>query len=285
MGFRADDLEGMVCALFGLVFPVKPIAFPDATIPYEVRRGVEIYAQGKGLERLYLDDRSVIGTWFDGMRKRDADHAIWVSPSLVSRWLGYLEAKEKWPDGEREARWRRLRNELGGKLTFIVRICSLPRIDFLEQEAVTRGSENSVREVRFLWTCSLPEWPSVREKEGYLGWSRGRGPWPEAAPAAGFRVEPGVERVRVLQARRPEAVLADDWWRRVPFGESLRSEFDSGDDSWQIPLGDYHSATYLVQIPVPDRPFPDAQFELRAFRREKEQIARFSIFTGRSRRR
>jgi hypothetical protein len=255
-----------------------PMEFPAWPIPAELDRGVRLYALGKGLDRLYLEDRKVIGTWFDGRARVGADEAIWLSPGLMSRWLGYLEAKEKWPRGELEARWRRIRADLGGRLTFVVRLCSFPRTDLFEEGLPPRHDPRDSRDVRFLWTSNDPDLPRVLPLEGPLSWVR-----PEAF---GTRVpsqmqrDPRVFLLSERQARSASEAMREDWWLRVPFGETLRPEF-SESRCWDgYPLGDFYCSTYLATLPLPRKPMPDSEFELRIFSPRKERIARFDMGEG-----
>src|SRR5689334_4109662 len=99
-----------------------PVRFPVEPIQIEVCRGEEVYRAGKGIERTLMEDRQAIGYWFDGRVRKDVEEAIWVSPTMVSRWLGYLQAKERWPKLELLNRWAALRDQLDGSLTFVVRL-------------------------------------------------------------------------------------------------------------------------------------------------------------------
>ncbi|MFX9058326.1 hypothetical protein ABTN75_21265, partial [Acinetobacter baumannii] len=55
------------------------------------------------------------------------------SPSLVSRWFGWRRNREAWPQDEISNRWRLARDEFGGRLTFIVRLCTFPKQNVLEE--------------------------------------------------------------------------------------------------------------------------------------------------------
>jgi hypothetical protein len=281
---RADISTVMLVALAALWIPLKPLDFPPGPLPAEVARGVEVYVEGKGLERLYNEDRQVVGTWFDGTRKRDADHVLWISPALASRWLGYLEVKEKWPPGERESRWKKLKASLAGKLTFVVRLCAMPKVDLVEQELAGYGMERDALDVRFLWTSASSEWPVVRSREGLLGWSRPRTEPQRDRPADSLRAMPQSCLLREHRSRSSSRIFAEDWWRRVPFGESLTPEFDRGSLVEDLPLGDFFAATYLVQLPIPKESLPSGGFELRVFNARRERVAAFSLFPAKAQR-
>jgi len=65
--------------------------------------------------------------------------AVFLSPSLVSRRLGYLQAREGWTNDQLETRWQLARETLGGRLSFLVRVCSFPKIDLLEEAPAENG--------------------------------------------------------------------------------------------------------------------------------------------------
>lgn len=270
----------MITSLLALALPLKPVDFPSAPLAAEVDKGVRTYSLGKGLERLYMDDRQVVGVWFDGRLHRDADHVVWISPSLMSRWLGYLDAKEKWPAGELEKRWGFLRKSLGGRMTFIVRLCALPKIDILEQEVALPADPCDMTKVRFLWTSNRSELSAVQDRElihvpGAV----------ERLPAFGKRVpiglnsDPSVYLVSEHRADTANKVFQEDWWMRVPFGESIQPEFAKECMEEMAFCGEYHSRTYFVSLPIPEEPIEANRFELRIFSPRKERVAKFSLFS------
>lgn len=281
-GISTDIYAWMFAVLALMTIPLRPLDFPKQPIARELDEGVRVYRHGKGLDRLYQDDRKVTGTWFDGKVRRDADHVLWLSPSLISRWLGYLEAKEKWPEGELERRWTALRMDLGGRMSFVVRVCTMPRMDLLEGEISERIAPIDPKQLRFLWTSSLPPRPSVPARMDVIGLIRQREtPLNQSRRyVGGMRVEPKQCLLSEFWSRSASEVLKEDWWMRVPFGEALKSEFDCLDSSYAVPLGDFYSATYLVSLPLPEGPLAGPGFELRSFSPRKERVARFELFGG-----
>lgn len=273
----------MFAALALISIPLKPLDFPETPIARHLDEGVRVYRHGKGLDRLYVDDRQVTGSWFDGKSNRGVDQAVWISPSLISRWLGYLEAKEKWPSGELERRWIRLRQDLGGKLTFVVRVCAMPKVDLLEGEIDRWSPRPDPTQVRFLWTSSPEDLPSIPPRMDFVDLVRA-GSLPLNASrrvTGGMRIEPKSCLLTDLWSRQSAEVLQDDWWRRVPFGEPLRPEFEGPLAETPIPLGEFRSATFLVTVPIPEGPLAGPTFELRAFSPAKERIARFELLDRR----
>jgi hypothetical protein len=265
--------------LAALLLPAiaRPVDFPEVPLAHEVAKGVRTYSLGKGLERLYLDDRQVVGRWFDGRIHRDADTVLWISPSLVSRWLGYLEAKEKWPAGELESRWRRLRSHLGGRLTFVSRVSSFPKMDMLEQEPAGRADPREASHIRILWTSSERPIPEVEERKLIqVPGAVVREPHFGKRSLPEQRFEPEVCLLTRRQARDLDGLLREDWWLRVPFGEDLRPEFSPRcpEEGW--PLGDFYSALYLASLPIPDG-FAGSGFELRLFSPRKERVAKYIL--------
>ena len=268
----------MVLFYLALALLPKPVDFPAAPIPSEIDAGVRTYALGKGLDRLYQDDRRVVGIWFDGRQHRDADQVLWISPSLVSRWLGYLEAKEKWPAGELESRWASLRKSLGGRMTFVVRLCSMPKMDVLEGEIGSPADPCEIKDVRFLWTSSKSSLPDAPDRMMIRvpGAEIHAPEFGKRAPA-GLNADPAVYMISERRSDDAGKVLQEDWWMQVPFFEPLQPEFGKECLDEMMFCGDFHCRTYLVSLYVPSEPIESNRFELRIFSPRKERVARFSL--------
>ncbi len=110
----------------------RPAQFPPEPIAFQLKRGREIYQKKKGIDRVLDEDRAVMGTWFDGRVHRAVEEAIYVSPAMVSRWLGYLSASEILDDGEVQQRWQQVREQLSGSANFVVRVAAYRKSDPLD---------------------------------------------------------------------------------------------------------------------------------------------------------
>lgn len=251
---------------------LRPIAFPPAPIPVEVRRGAALYLAAKGIDRTLEEDRRILGVWFDGRVKRGVEEAVWLSPALVSRWLGYLEAKEKWFPGELQLRWAAARALLDGRITVVVRLSAFPKWVDPDYGTMGRADPAEVDRVRFLVTAGgeLPEagaFGSAYRAELHLAGSRG----------GAFQFEPHAALLAREQTRSAGAMEVQEWMDAVPFLPSLTPEF------WQPPrptglrLGGFHSAWYLLDLPATAAIRRAPAFEVRVFSPRKERIARFDL--------
>jgi hypothetical protein len=263
----------VLCALV-LIATLKPIAFEIEPIGAEVLRGERTFLGGKGLPAVLAEDRQAVGIWFDGRARREVEDVIWVSPGLVSRWLGYLRAKEKWPDGELQSRWDKLRPVLDGRITFIVRLAALPRQDPLDFGWTGAPGVRDARELRFM-LAHLP--PGGGHPRGTLTF----GVHPESALEPRRLQAPGVALLAWLQSRQWRDVVTQPWHLYVPFGGPLMGEFERVPSAWErLPLGDNFGAMYLLQAETPATLYGAGTLEVRVFSPSKERVARFALVGG-----
>lgn len=249
---------------------MRPIAFPSTPLPYEVRVGAAICRAGKGIDRVALDDRQVIGLWFDGRIRQDVEEVVWLSPAYVSRYLGYLQEKERWFDGDIQRRWTAIRNILDGQLTLVARLCAFPRWVDSDYGLPGKGNPDQVENTRWLWTAGpMTSRPSPRV-------SVARAMRDGGVPAA-VQGEPEVTLLRRSTSRSAKALEAVGWLDVVPFGVPLRPEFWRPAEDSGLALGQYHSAWYLIQLPVPTDLRAQPGFELHVFTPGKERVARFEL--------
>jgi hypothetical protein len=253
-----------------MVMQLRPLEFPTEPISSELLRGEKIYYQHKGIERTLLEDRVAVGKWFDGKVKRDTDQVIWLSPSMVSRWLGYLNAKEKWSVSELLERWKRTARSLEGRLTFVAEFFALPkREDMLELTESGPSKPETALNLRFLLTNLAPNrGDTAQHLEGQIGEKKHQSPLdrelPVAAPIAYFK---GYDLDSI--ARWPWFQLDPLF---APLSPSLASRAPSAYDGV---VGDHLRAIYLIQANPPAEPLAARGFELRIFAPGKDLVARF----------
>ncbi len=252
-------------------------AFPGSPIDSEVRSGMDSFRRGRGIERVYGRDRAVLGRWFDGRVKRDAEFAVWISPGLVSRWLGYLGAKEKWPSGELQRRWSELKRHLDGRLVFVVLLAAYPKIDPFEEPEPTGGSDASeIDGPRFLITSggAVIEPPRPDELFGIRYTVAGRATLSDSS-AAGLRLEPDVAQLALLRGRSLGDLGGYRWHHDCPFGAELRSEHEFPWSMRPLPIGPFHQGWYLASAPAPPGWESVEAFELRVFTSRGERVGHF----------
>lgn len=230
-------------------------------------RGEKVYYAHKGVERVFMEDRVPVGKWFDGQIKRSTDEVVWISPSLVSRWLGYLNAKEKWSRDHLQQRWEAMSSRLDGRLTFIATLYALPKQEILElTEGAPTKPETALR-TRFLVTFLSQK---GEHQETPVGQKK------KQAPLALF--QPEVSPYAVFKAYSLDSVEKWPWYGLSNLFEPLAPEFESDPPTaYDGVVGDYIRAIYLVQTPVPEEPLPSERLEVRIFAPGKQPVARFDL--------
>lgn len=256
-----------------------PLAVPAEPISAEFRRGVAVYAQGKGLERCWMEDRKVLGTWFDGVRRRDVEEAIWLSPSLLSRWMGYAAAREKWTDAEREARWDIARRIADQRLILLVRISSFPKVDPLAPEDEERPDLRDYETVRVLLTADGKDLPVRREFDlGKLIGHRN----PVARDWSVRPIECRWGTIVELRGRERSAVEGFPWYQLSPLIEAFAPSFPDPYPSGSLGLfGNYRSKWIWVEADLAGGPPARRQFELRVIGPTKERLAQYRLGNSR----
>jgi hypothetical protein len=270
-GYADNPLVMVSLSVLSVLF-ARPLLFPPQPIATQVQRGVQLYTAGKRLEFALEEDRKFVGSWFDGKRKRNVEEVIWISPELVSRWLGYLDAKEKWPAHEREMRWFELRNRLNQKLCFAVRLAAYPKIDFLEGEESEPAKLDALGPLRFSITLDGKTIPIRPQGDGPIQrFSGAPVDWPRETLDAFLHV------IDERQSREAGPLEDFPWYQFAPVSHWLTPEFDVLPPRHAPRLGGYHSVWLWVEAPLPEPERIRSQFELRIFGPRRERIATFEV--------
>lgn len=132
----------MSIVLIGLAGAFVPTAFGETPVATEVSLGKQLAKREAKLDSLLQNDRVYIGYRSDGVRQRGSEEIIWLSPSLVSRWLGYMQEREGWTDAEFDARWKCSSAAFGQGSTFLVHLVSVPKVSLLEESVDSGKLEN-----------------------------------------------------------------------------------------------------------------------------------------------
>jgi hypothetical protein len=271
----------MFSALISWVIFQRLITFGPEPLQNDVAVGRMLFQQGKGIERTLRQDRVVVGLWFNGRVKEDVESVTWLSPGMVSRWLGYLQAKEKWPDGEMQKRWDFACKELNGSLTFIVQVAAMPKLKGLDMEVTDVPEPTEIEKIRFLLT-SGPGTPETARYTAVPGIKDHRlARYPEGAtPIADhpLRLEPvKIDKLAQWRVRDRNIINGYRWYRDVPLGRVFLPEFDSGQPDPGFGFGDYQSAWYLIAFTLKDQFLHPSGFELRILSENKERIGHFKL--------
>ncbi len=253
---------------------LNSLRFGDAPDPAQFKRGVEQFVRGKGVERCWMEDRQVIGNWFDGTRHHATEEAIWLSPALLSRWTGYLSAKEKWSAEQKAERWNAVNHILDGKITMVVRLSAIPKRKLLDEDG-ERPDLSAIDQLRFLITFDGEKIPR-RESQDYLVKAN---PFFKRKVNTDWDVNgiaPHAYVLAELQGREKSHVEPFPWYQRSPIAEAMAEEFLAPEPKGHDGLfGDFHSKWFWVEIPI--ETLPRKQFELRIFSPGRERVGTFKI--------
>lgn len=229
----------------------RPALFPAEPIAFQFQRGRKIFAQGKGIDRTLDEDRAVLGTWFDGRVQRSVEDSIYLSPAMVSRWLGFLSASEVLQPVEVQRKWEILRDKLTGSANFIVHLSAFRKADPLDFDWDRPAGLKNLENLEFSFS--------------YLEWNA------KSVPQV---VSPRL--IATIQAREIEEFQAVSWLNVVSDLSALRPEGVSEYDPFP-PLGENEVDYYWVKVPIsPDMEFA-AKFNLQIAAKRKLRAASFRM--------
>lgn len=254
--------------------------FPAEPLAHEVARGVEVYRKAKGIDRVLMEDRQIVGWWFDGRVKKGVEDVIRLSPAMLSRWLGYLEAREKWPPTEIQARWENLRRHLSGKNAFVVRLAAYPKQDLFGglPEPSSAARDECLR-VRFLLTTDGKYLPDQVRNPAPVSVRLAPLPVPPPGEPVPQYAQPLARLATSKQGRDRADVSLDDWYLHVEVGRWLQPEFGGAPrgPSYALPIGDNFSALYWLEAPATFEFGAAKTLEVRVFSARKERVAAFQL--------
>ena len=232
------------------------VAFPGAPLADQVALGREIARTEPRLkladlfgaseprasfDRVWGEEKRTVGWWSNGSWKQPVEHVVWLSPALLSRWLGFLEAREYWELGELAARWAAIAAEFGDRRLFVVQLTAYPKLPTFGIGDVERTTPEEIENVRFVYSAGVKS----------------------------QRMD--AVRIAQWQSRERGELQGFPWWQHVSFGRALTGEFERDPVDEPLPLGDNYRAWYLVSVSGVE----DAQFEVRVLSRRKERVASF----------
>lgn len=247
--FVPTILLGMFEALAVFAALSQWMTFGPTPLPEQVAEGMKIYAQGKGIDRTLDDSRAVLGVWFDGRIKDDVESLVWISPRMASRWLGYLEAKEKWPKGEIQERWDKLRAFVGRRLCFVARLSAMPRLRGLDMDSEGTPSPVDIEHPEFrLTTGPGYDFPKPALIDRILRMGRTHSAYPPSLRAESplpFPVAPAEVRLLARWQSRDRGRLERYvWFQDLPCREMFAAKGQTFEQDSGYGLGDFGSAWY-----------------------------------------
>ena len=213
----------------------------DLPIKAELIRGERIYRAGKGIDRTLMEDRIGLGTWFDGTSKREFNQAILVTPEMLSRWLGYLNAKERWSLEELSRRWIASKRLIDGRMVVIVDLYALPkRTDVLELTVEADAYPETALHPSFLFLAKPASNASEETHRKFTSTTDWR------------RIQPAVRRLAVWREVDLGKLRSFDWTSTAEIFAPLQQLFGEGrKDFYTGLMGPMVRAIYLLEAPLP----------------------------------
>jgi len=228
--------------------------FPSAPDPVQFEIGQQVAARKPKLgsatlfraqeprvsiDRIGLDDEKSIGSWSNGLLQQTTETCTWLSPALMSRWVGFLAKREKLSPDQVSAKWATIRETLNGNITFVVRLSAFPKLPTFNIGDEEPANLADIDDVRFVVTVD----GDPREVKAY--------------PLARWR------------SRDRKSLNDYRWWLDTPLKATLNPEFEPTENRYQLPLGPYHAAWYLVTAPTPDSDFNHISVHVLSQRKER----------------
>lgn len=194
--------------------------FDKAPIAKDVELGKKVFAQHQGIDRTQKDARAVIGQWFDGDRTRVVEEVDFLTPGLLSRWLGYQTATGV-PKSQIDSAWEHCSQQLNGRSLALIRLARLCKVDYIDGEVDGSGKPEALDQVQVFMREVGGEWQEVK-----------------------------LQVVQDIQARQPTEVLADTWDQVVAKFIAWPSEATHEDLMPDLRWGKNRRISYLADVPA-----------------------------------
>lgn len=189
-------------------------------------------------------DRKAIGTWNQGLRKVDVEFVVRFSPELISRWFGFLSAREGWQKGQEVRLWQEVREQISDRPTFLVVLSTFPSQQMFGSGEEIKNPTDEMLDV-------------VIQFESEVG----------ITPA-------DVDLLKTRRAKGRGELDAVRWWEFSPLAEQLRFAFDRPQEDPIIQRGDFHRAWYWVTT---NEALGDGPVTLKVLSRRKIRSATFPV--------
>jgi len=217
--------------------------FGNTPIPAEFEEGQKIFKRKKGIDRTEKDARIVIGKWFDGEQMQNVEEAVFLTPGLLSRWLGFQTASGI-PKETVENSWKQCTAQFSGKSLAIIRLARLGTVDPHDGDVENVAAIEAIDNVQFEMKTIGKEWQKIS-----------------------FHI------VQDLQNRQPTDVLKETWdqvlakftaWPSTPTTNELVSE---------IRWGRNRRLSFLAEVPTLDA---GSKCELKIVEKDRTRIIPFT---------
>jgi hypothetical protein len=225
-----------------LCFVAISNAFGTEPIAEDFKAGQKIFKQHKGIDRVTKDSRIVIGQWFNGANLQPVEEAIFVTPGLLSRWLGYHQANGK-SKLEVQSAWTKCSAQFSEKTVVVIRLARLCTVDMIDGDVDNSAKPDALDTVNV----------EIREASQ---------PW--------FPI--GVKVVQDTQQRRPLEVLTETWDEVLAKFTAWPSKPTENDLYPEIRWGLNRRVTLIAQAPTIE---PGGKCELKISEKDRTRIIKF----------
>lgn len=244
--------------LFALSCVFTVSQFPAEPLTKEFQRGVALARKHRkpgigdlfqtntprnSMDALFQSDRQNVGWWSNGYEQQPIDHVVWLSPPLLSRWIGFLSAQEYWSSDEIVTRWGNIADALVDRRAFVVQLSAFSKIPTYGFGDEVRPNTADIDNVRFVYTSGNDS------------------------------VEMNAIQLAQWQSRDRFELDRFLWWQVLPFSGALNGEFEAQQPDPPLMLGDNYRSWTLVWVEGVD----DLKFEVRILSPRKERVGYFSI--------
>lgn len=135
----------MTSLVFKLAGFVVSTQFGPTPISSEVEAGSQAFLEGKPWQTIMAKDRSFISYRNEApFVLKGSEEVIWLSPSLVSRWMGYRMAREGWTPEELNQNWNQARQFCGNGATFLVKLVAVPKANFFSDDQAASNPAGTI---------------------------------------------------------------------------------------------------------------------------------------------
>jgi hypothetical protein len=186
-------------------------------IQAQIELGGKIAKEGRGPDRLNLDARWVVGKWFDGSRQQEVEELVFLTPGLLSRWIGF----EGIDGAEAKNLWGRFWDQMIGKQYAFLRLARLDWVDWHDGDTQASADPSALDNVRVLINTRGNEWKSLQ-----------------------------MQKIQDLQDRSPQLVLRDKWFQVIPSFVAWPSAVSKFPLVSEIRWGKNRLVSYMLEFPV-----------------------------------
>lgn len=218
--------------------------FGDTPIASEFNEGKHIFKLRKGIDRTEKDARIVVGKWFDGEHLQPVEEIVFVTPGLLSRWLGYQQSSGTTDEGVVSS-WKKCTAQFSGKTLALVRLARLCTVDMIDGDVDNSAKPTALDSIKI----------QIRQIESS---------WKDVS----YRI------VQDVQQRRPEEVLKETWDEILAKFTAWPSKPTENDLMPAIRWGLNRRVSLIAEVPSLDA---GSKCELKIIEKDRVRVVTFNF--------